>query len=103
VYHRIAWKTWVQINPKDALKQGIRDGDIVWVESSKGKIRAVAKVCEGIMPGVVAMPFEQGHLSYGRWASGRGANPNKIILNMKDSLVGTPGYFGTRVKVYKSS
>ncbi|MCS7117058.1 MAG: hypothetical protein NZ896_06290, partial [Nitrososphaerales archaeon] len=103
VYHRTAWKTWIQINPKDAIKQGIYDGDIVWVESSKGKIRAIAKVCEGIMPGVVAMPFEQGHLSYGRWASGRGANPNKIILNMKDSLVGTPGYFGTRVKVYKSS
>ncbi|MEM2429184.1 MAG: molybdopterin-dependent oxidoreductase [Nitrososphaerales archaeon] len=102
VYNKTAWKTWVQINSKDAAKYGIRDGDIIWVESIKGKVKAIAKVCEEIMPGVIAMPFEQGHISYGRWASGRGANPNRVILNVRDSLVASPGYFGTRVKVYKS-
>ncbi len=41
--------------PADAEKYGLADGDWAWVESRRGKIRAVVSVTEGIKPGVVYM------------------------------------------------
>ncbi len=43
------------IHPKAAATYGISQGDWVWVESKRGKIRAKALVTEGINPGVVYM------------------------------------------------
>jgi len=48
------------------------------------------------------MPYEQGHTSYGRWAAGRGVNPNQILANEIDHLGGLAAFFSTRVKVYKA-
>ncbi len=41
--------------PADAEKYGLEDGAWAWVESRRGKIRAVVSVTEGIKPGVVYM------------------------------------------------
>jgi hypothetical protein len=46
------------------------------------------------------MPFELGHREYGRWAAGRGANPNWILANEYDLLGGLAAFSATRVKVY---
>ena len=43
------------IHPDAAEKYGIEDGDWVWMESRRGKIRSVAKVTQGINPGTVYM------------------------------------------------
>jgi anaerobic selenocysteine-containing dehydrogenase len=43
------------IHPQAANTYGIADGDWVWIESKRGKIRAVAAVTEGINPGTVYM------------------------------------------------
>lgn len=43
------------IHPKAAETYGISEGDWVWIESKRGKIRAVASVTEGINPGTVYM------------------------------------------------
>ncbi|WP_411682183.1 molybdopterin-dependent oxidoreductase, partial [Clostridium thailandense] len=43
------------IHPKAAETYGVSEGDWVWVESKRGKIRAVASVTEGINPGTVYM------------------------------------------------
>jgi anaerobic selenocysteine-containing dehydrogenase len=32
------WSSWVEINPEEAEKLGIKDGDLVWVESKAGKL-----------------------------------------------------------------
>ena len=44
---------WVY--PADAEKYGLEDGAWAWIESRRGKIRAVVSVTEGIKPGVVYM------------------------------------------------
>ncbi|MCD8339192.1 MAG: molybdopterin-dependent oxidoreductase, partial [Burkholderiales bacterium] len=43
----------IWVNPKDAAKYGVRQGDWVWVESPRGKIRAICRVTLGVQPGVV--------------------------------------------------
>jgi anaerobic selenocysteine-containing dehydrogenase len=43
------------VHPIDGAKYGVADGDWVWVESLRGKIRGLAKVTEGIKPGTVCM------------------------------------------------
>lgn len=75
----VMWGSWIEINPKTAASMGIADGDLVEVRSPFGSVRAPAVVYPAIRPDVVAMPGGQGHVSYGRYASGRGANPAHLF------------------------
>ena len=43
----------MEINPVDAQKYGIEQGDWVWIENENGKIRQVADLYAGIEPGVI--------------------------------------------------
>ena len=43
----------MEINPVDAEKYGIEQGDWVWIENDNGKSRQVADLYEGIEPGVI--------------------------------------------------
>lgn len=99
---RQRWRGWAEVNPRMAASLGIRDGDWIWVESPVGKIKTQARVYPGARPDVVAMPFELGHRAYGRWARGRGANPNEITANEYDFLGGNAAWFSTRVRIYRA-
>jgi len=96
------WDSWVELNPRTARRLGIEEGDEVWVESVNGRIKTRVRINPGNPPDVAAMPFEQGHTSYGRWATDRGANPNEILVNETDYLGGLAAFFSTRVKVRKA-
>ncbi|MFQ6057291.1 MAG: molybdopterin-dependent oxidoreductase [Anaerolineae bacterium] len=96
------WDSWLEINPQAAEVLGIHDGDWVWVESPLGeRFKVRVKLYPGARPDTVNMPFEFGHRAYGRWAQGRGVNPNWLIINAYNRLGGTAAWFSTRVKVYK--
>ncbi|HKZ50992.1 MAG TPA: molybdopterin dinucleotide binding domain-containing protein, partial [Dehalococcoidia bacterium] len=95
------WDSWIELNPRTAQGLGIQQGNEVWVESMLGRIKTRARINPGNLPDVVAMPFEQGHKGYGRWAEDRGANPNWIMVNEADILGGLAAFFSTRVRVYK--
>ncbi len=97
------WDSWLEINPGVARALGIADKEWVWVESPLGeKIQVRAVLYPGARPDVVSIPFELGHRAYGRWAEGRGVNPNWLIANETARLTGTLAPFATRVKVYKA-
>ncbi|MGI9319137.1 MAG: formate dehydrogenase subunit alpha, partial [bacterium] len=52
---------FVEINPKDANDNGVKDGQMVWVESPEGsKIKVMAMVTKRVAPGVVFTPFHFG-------------------------------------------
>jgi formate dehydrogenase major subunit len=52
---------FVEINPKDANDNGVKDGQMVWVESPEGsKIKVKAMVTKRVAPGVVFTPFHFG-------------------------------------------
>ncbi len=46
-------KSFVEINPIDAQARGINDGDTVTVFNDRGSIQILARVTEGIRPGVI--------------------------------------------------
>lgn len=98
----VGWETLVEINSETAKTLKLRDGQFVWVESPFKKLKAKVKFSEGVHPGVVAIPFGQGHYSYGKWQKGIGVNPNEIIGVDYDTISGQAAFFNTRVKVYRA-
>ena len=102
VMHGYGWTNFAEMNSKTAHDLRIRDRDMVWVESAYGKLKARARVFEGIHPQVVAISNGQGHHACGRWSKGMGVNPNEIIGVDYDHISGQASFFNTRVKVYKA-
>lgn len=43
-----------EINPEDAAREGVREGDWVWIENGFGKARFRVKVTDGMLQGVVS-------------------------------------------------
>jgi menaquinone reductase, molybdopterin-binding-like subunit len=95
----VMWGTWLEINPRTAQKLNIQQGDLVEVSSAHGKLQAPALIAPGVAPDVVAMPIGQGHESYTRYASGRGANPIAILAPATVEGTGALAWAATRVKV----
>ena len=102
VMHGAGWTNFVEINSQTAQALGIRDREMVWVESPFNRIKVRARVIEGIHPQVVSIPSGQGHYAGGEWQKGIGVNPNEIIGVDYDHLSGQSSFFNTRVKVYQA-
>jgi anaerobic selenocysteine-containing dehydrogenase len=97
------WNSWVEINPQTAGRLGIVQGDMVEITSGHGKLNAPAVLSPGIAPDVVAMPVGQGHDTYTRFASGRGANPISILSPTLEPETGALAWAATRVRISKVS
>jgi anaerobic selenocysteine-containing dehydrogenase len=95
------WDTWIEINPQTAKQLDVADGDWVWVESPRGRIKTRAKLYAGVVPNVVNMPLGLGHTALGRWAKNLGVNPNRLLQAQAERLGGVSAWFETRVKIYK--
>ena len=67
--------------------------------SQHGTLRAPAVLSPGIAPDVIAMPVGQGHQTFTRYASGRGANPMSILAPVLEPETGALAWAATRVKV----
>jgi len=102
VMHGFGWTNFVEINSQTAQALGIRDREMVWVESPFNRIKVRARVIEGIHPQVVSISCGQGHYAGGEWQKGIGVNPNEIIGVDYDRLSGQSSFFNTRVKVYQA-
>lgn len=75
------------LHPGDAACRGIREGDLVRVFNARGACRARARLSDGILPGVVALPT-------GAWLGPAGGaidpdgNPNVLTLDIGTSRLG---------------
>jgi anaerobic selenocysteine-containing dehydrogenase len=93
------WGLPIEIDPKTAAKLQVANGDRVRVESPHGSFEAPAYVHPGAVPGVVSMAIGDGHAHYGRYASGRGANPLSILAPVWEKSTGALVLGGTRVRL----
>lgn len=73
------WSVPIEIDPQTAAKLKLSNGNWVRAESPHGSIDAQVYVHPAAIPGVVSMAIGHGHSNYGRYASGRGANPLAIL------------------------
>ena len=103
-----SWADVLQINPDDAAKLGLKDGDKIKVTSVNATIEVKAKLWEGVRPGTVAKCYGQGHWAYGRVAAGdyskalpNGGNNNLLMPDDYERLSGSTvrngGFTGVKI------
>ena len=82
----VMWGSWVEMNPDTAHDLGIHDDDILEISSSAGKIEVAVYLYPAIRKDTIAVPFGQGHTHFGRYATGRGANPGQVLeINLNEA------------------
>lgn len=103
------WSDVAKINPVDAKKLGINNGDAIKLQSPTGELECTAKLWEGTRPGTITKVYGQGHWAYGKVAAKvfgkerRGGNNNDIIPAEYERLSGSSVYYGAaRIKVVKA-
>ncbi len=89
------------INTHTAKKLGIKDGDVVIVESRYAKIKARAKLTEGIHPEVVGLQHGFGHWAFGQIAKGRGVSDAMLRSSVSCPVSGQALHKECCVRVYK--
>ena len=99
----VTWQTWVELNDITANRQGIREGDIVRIESSRGSIRAVAYLNPATPPEVIGVPFGGGRRHGSPWATDRPATESSNVAEiLEPTRVAGPqtlAWAGTRVRI----
>lgn len=95
-----SWDSWLEMNPATAARLGLEDRAPVWVESQFGKVRTKVRLVAGLRPDVVALPYNQGHRTVGRYARGRGVNGLTLMGPDTEPLTGLASFMNTRVRVY---
>ena len=84
------WPDRAEINPADAARIGLADGDRVLVESPVGSCPAVVQVSDGVRVGAVAMALGKGGVI-------------DLVVPDEDQWSGVVAWQGTRVRVRKVS
>ncbi|MDM8529180.1 molybdopterin-dependent oxidoreductase [Anaerolineales bacterium HSG24] len=91
------------MNPIPAQQRNLQDGDMVWVESSGGKVKTPVHVTEKIRPDSVFMIPGFGHVSKGlTTAYGSGVSDSDLHVTYTDPISGSQALSQTTVKVYKA-
>ncbi|MFQ5723010.1 MAG: molybdopterin-dependent oxidoreductase [Terriglobia bacterium] len=95
------WESWLEMNPETARQLGVKDRELVWVESPRGRARVRLRIYPGVRPGVVYLPLGYGRTQGSEWAR-RGVNPLSLIEGQPEPLAGLWQTSQTYVRVYPS-
>lgn len=99
----VAWQTWIEINDKVAARIGIREGDVLEVQSGSGSIKGIAFVSPAQPPDVISIPLGQGRTIGSPYATdrldGESANVLNIIDNNKIDGTGGLAWAATKVSI----
>ena len=79
---------YVQMNPEDAAKYGIKDEQLIWISSRRGKVISRASCSERINKGAVYMTYQ--------WWIGA---CNELTIEHVDPISSTPEYKYCAVKI----
>ena len=99
----VTWQTWIEMNDTSARALGVREGDIVRIESSQGSIRAVVYPTPAVPPEVVAIPIGGGRSHGSSYATDRPATESSNVIEIleptKVAGTGSLAWAGSRVRV----
>lgn len=76
---KMAWHSWLEVNPRTADAMGLRTGDVVRVRSPHGTVEVPVWAYPGIREDSVALAMGGGHENYGRFADGNGVNAMVLL------------------------
>lgn len=96
------WDSWLEMNPETAQKLGLKDREMVWVESPAGRIKTKVRLVKALRPDVVNIPYNFGHTAVGRFAKNRGVNGLELLNPASEPLTGLAAFTNTKVKVYRA-
>lgn len=93
----------IAINADTAKGMGLKDGDLVVVESRVGKAKGKVKLTQGIRPDTIAISYHHGHwsLGYPEYAK-KGTWINQAMELHPDRISGMNSFNDTKVKLYKA-
>jgi assimilatory nitrate reductase catalytic subunit len=90
--NRLSPEAWVEMNPRDARRLKLQQGDYVRVESRRGAVeRIVLRVTETVAPGQIFIPF---HFAE--------TNANNLTVSACDPFSREPNYKQAAVRIEKS-
>ncbi len=98
-----SWSTWAELNPATVKGLGIKSGDRVKVAAAGGEIDVACFASPGVPENVVAVMLGNGHAGMGRYATGRGANPMKLVPSAVDGVSGALATYTTRATISRST
>jgi len=98
---RVYWKPWAEMHPERAKSLSLKDEDLIRIVSGKGSVTLRVKVVPTVSPGILGVPFGQGHKESGRYAKNIGTNPVALIDHLVDPLSGRNSWQSTQVRVEK--
>ena len=95
----------VEINPVDAARLGIEQGDWVWIESPRAKVRQVADLYYGIEPGVINCEHQWWFPELHEAKKGFDLCNINCLVNgdNQDPICGSSNLRAYNVKVYKAT
>jgi len=97
---RIAWDTWIGINPKKVRDLGFKRNDVLLVESSAGSFRAALYPMPGLHADAVVVHRGNGHDDVtGKISGSNGVDPLVAFARAEDPLTGMPVTAGEVVKL----
>ena len=93
----------VKINTETAKKKGLKDGDLIWVESQVDRVKAEVKLTECVHHELVGFSSNLGHWMKHSIAGGKGAHFNTLLpLDLEHHQPVALGLEGTaKVRIYK--
>jgi anaerobic selenocysteine-containing dehydrogenase len=95
-------EAWVELCPSDADPLGVGEGDVVRVESPRGRLEARARI-GGIRRGVVFVPFHYGYFDRpgGEGPDGHARAANELTITQWDPVSKQPLFKSSACRVTK--
>ena len=95
----MVWHSWVEVNSREAARLGLRDGDLVELQSGRGSVEVPVYFHPGIPPNVVSVPFGRGRVNSGRYAVDSGINILDILEEIDVEGAGAHAWGATSVTI----
>lgn len=96
------WTSWAELNPKTVARLGLGESDSVTVKTASGEITLGFFQTPGVREDTVAVVLGNGHTNMGRFGTGRGSSPMKLVPSTADGLSGALATYTARASVSRS-